>query len=628
MKIKTHQSGGIVYLPTVNRVEGAATTGTASSSSSSGDSKVPGFAKEMIALIKENGLNSDVSVFLNRLDKMLVRANDPTGENLSMRDILQAQQLANSVKQNYASYKTAEQSLESQDAWAEPATSARGWLYVIDNESKKVSTVAPTDFDPNKQTPLTNQDLMNYRRENPDMAFASDILDNLASSVGMKTITDYVSGIIKDFGKTNITGYSEKQTNSIKAGMDKIIDGSYGDFSKLLIAGPDGVYKINQESTLADQDLKAALNYIKTTLPNSFANTLKAKASAERYDPDAMLITMLYANTDRKIGADYDRTASEDAGIGRAGAGGGGSSAMVQHTLAETYAEGENGVPPTLLEISPADSRVPLAVYGQNVGKIRKESGGKEGTPMPVANLAQIREDAYGIANVTRDRTVVFGDQLIDPNEIGGIVYDGSDMYRVVLPAKTINGGKDIVPDFELQAQLDTLLENAGNQGADESTINRYLQQICPGAKYDPQTGRIDLPSDRKHAFLTFQGVAADNYIKFDKNSNYLTQSDFNADVYMEATKYGYANHKKNDPQRVEGSADSGWFFPGRTRNHLYKGNVFIPITSSMAGSMAYNQEYIPRSSYTNVTGRTIEHERQMSIKDQINSGARSTNWN
>lgn len=117
MKIKTYQSGGIVYLPTVNRNEGAGFPGTASSSSSSGDtSKVPGFAKEMIDMIKQNGLNSDVSVFLSQLDRMLVRAGDPTGENLSMRDILKAAQMANRVKQNYKSYDTAEKSLEAQDA--------------------------------------------------------------------------------------------------------------------------------------------------------------------------------------------------------------------------------------------------------------------------------------------------------------------------------------------------------------------------------------------------------------------------------------------------------------------------------------------------------------------------------
>ena len=126
MKIKVHQSGGIVYLPTVNRLEGAASSAASSSSSSSSETKVPGFAKELISLIKENGLDSDVTVFLNQLQRTLDLANDPTGENLSMRDVLRAAQTANRVKRNYESYKTAEQSLEAQDAWAEPATTARG----------------------------------------------------------------------------------------------------------------------------------------------------------------------------------------------------------------------------------------------------------------------------------------------------------------------------------------------------------------------------------------------------------------------------------------------------------------------------------------------------------------------
>ena len=62
MRIKTYQGGGIVYLPTVNQM-GAAQNTAASSGSSESAGKVPG-----------------------------------------------------RVKQNLAAYKTAEQSLESQDA--------------------------------------------------------------------------------------------------------------------------------------------------------------------------------------------------------------------------------------------------------------------------------------------------------------------------------------------------------------------------------------------------------------------------------------------------------------------------------------------------------------------------------
>lgn len=628
MKIKVYQSGGIVYLPTSNRQEGATTSASvaSSSSSSSDDSKVPGFAKELISLIKESGLDNDVTFFINRLQRTLDVTGDPSGQNISMREILSAAKMANKVKQSREFYDKAISSLESQDAWSEPAVSTSGGLYVLNSESGKVEVIKPQTYDSSVHRIMTNADVMEYRRNNSNAVFDTTTLNDLSNAVGMKTITDYIRGLIKDFGKTSITGYTEKKGNEIKTGMDKLLSLDSEDIYKLISAGPDGVYKINKESTLADQDLTAALNYIWTALPKHYKSTLIAKAVGEQYSPEALITMMIQYDTPRSITPSYDHSASADSG--HSGASGNESGAHVQHTLAETYAEGENAIPPTRLRITPDDSRVDISAYAQNVGKIRLDTGsGKEGKPMPVSNLAQIREDAYAIANVTRDRTVVFGDQLIDPNQIGGVVYDGSDVYRVVLPAKTINGGRDIVPDFELQEQLDEILENATNQGADESTINRYLQQACPGARYNSQTGQIELPADRKHAFLTFQGIAADNYIDFDKNSNYITKTDFNADAYMEATSYGYANHDKNDPKRVEGSADSGWFFPGRTKNHLYRGNVFMPISSPMAGSMGYNQEYIPRSSYTNITGREIEHERQMSIKDQFASGARLSNW-
>lgn len=73
MKIKIYQTGGIVYTPTVNRSNygEASNTGASSNNSSDDAGKVPGFAKELISLVKENGLDSDVQVFLNQVARTL-----------------------------------------------------------------------------------------------------------------------------------------------------------------------------------------------------------------------------------------------------------------------------------------------------------------------------------------------------------------------------------------------------------------------------------------------------------------------------------------------------------------------------------------------------------------------------
>lgn len=620
MKIKKYQTGGISYLPTTNRREQAAQTGAASSESVG---KVPGFTKEIIDLVKENGIETDVNVFLNRVGNILDMSSDPTGEHLTMREILKIQKLANSVKQNHAAYQTAEKSLEEQDAWGDVAITAGGSIYAQDRETRELKTLHPVEYLKNqdKYAVLTNADLMHLRRTNPGMSFNNAILDNLSSAVGMKTIVDYVQGIIEKFGTTTITGYSEKQSNAIRSGLEHIVSGDIGNYKGVMQGGPNGVYKISQEATIVDTGVEAALQYLIRTLPNAYKNALTAKAAAEGYDDRAMLFQMLVINSDRKITADYDKQASEE----RAGRSGntGSSSAVVQHTLAESYVDGENLGVPQRLQIAPEESTSSLYVYAQNAGPVWLNNGDKPGDVMPKVNLSQLFETAYGVRNDTSN-TVVFGDQLIDIDQIGGIMYDKSDMYRVVMPAKTINGGRDIVPDFELQEELNKLTESK----MDPATINRYLQELCPGAKYNEQTKSVELPSNKKHVFLAFKGVAADNYVDFNKDSKYLVQATTNPEVYMNATTYGLANPGKSDGKRTEGGASlNGWFKTSRTKNHLYTGMVFIPISGNIAGTMRYNQEYNSRDAYTNITGRAIEHDRSRQISDEFNSGTRSTNW-
>ena len=125
MKIKSYAGGGIAYLPTTT-IGGEAATAASSSSNSS---KVPGFADKIIDMVRSEGIDSDVSAFLNQVERTLNLANDPTGQNLSMREILQLARSASSIKTNYAMFKDAQKALDSEDAWGDVATDSRGFIY-------------------------------------------------------------------------------------------------------------------------------------------------------------------------------------------------------------------------------------------------------------------------------------------------------------------------------------------------------------------------------------------------------------------------------------------------------------------------------------------------------------------
>lgn len=623
MKIKSYAGGGIAYLPTTT-IGGEAATAASSSSNSS---KVPGFADKIIDMVRSEGIDSDVSAFLNQVERTLNLANDPTGQNLSMREILQLARSASSIKTNYTMFKEAQKALDSEDAWGDVATDSRGFIYTWNQESNKIEKVAPSAYNAEKQLALTNQDLLNFRWNNTDTRYDTSIITDVTKAVGMKTVSTYLIDLVKNFEQSEVTGYGSKTNSEIASGLKALVshlDTNGNTIGDLITAGPDGLYKLTQKATIKDAHIDKAINYLAQSLNSDMRHALVAKAAVEGYTPEAYLVELLDIYTGRSITADYDTTTSRVAN----GSGEGGSSgSKIQQTLAESYVTGSNVVPMQMIPIAPNNSKTTLYAPAQNVQSVRLDRSGQPGQPMPIANLRTVIQDSYAIGNVTNRGTVVFGDQLIDENQLNGLVYTGTDMYRVILPYKVENG-RHIIPDFELQNKLNDIVENGKNQGADITTINRYLNQECPGAWYNPETQTIELPNNRKHAFLTFGVQAASNYVDFNPDSDYITKANNpNVDVYKNAFQYGYATHGKNDEKSTEASGMGPALFGWGTKNKIYEGMVYLPISNDLAGTLGYNQGYTDKDLYTNVSGRYEEHEREMAIRDRINSGGLPTNW-
>ena len=622
MKIKLYAGGGIAYLPTTNARGEAATA----ASSSSNSSKVPGFADKIIDMVKSEGIDSDVNAFLNQVERTLNLANDPTGQNLSMKEILQLARAASSVKTNYTMFKDAQKALDTEDAWGDVATDSKGYIYTWNQESNKIEKVAPSAYNPEKQLALTNQDLLNFRWNNTDTKYNTSIITDVSKSVGMKTISTYLVDLIKKFEQSEVTGYGSKTNSEIASGLKALVnhsDTNGNTIGDLITAGPDGLYKLTQKATIKDAHIDKAINYLVQSLNNDMKHALVAKAAVEGYTPEAYLVELLDIYTGRSITADYDATTSKAA----SGGDGGSSGSKIQQTLAESYVTGSNAVPMQMIPIAPNNSKTTLYVPAQNVQSVRLDRSGQPGQPMPIANLRTVIQDSYALGNITNRGTIVFGDQLISNTQLNGLVYTGTDMYRVILPYKVVDG-RHIVPDFELQNKLNDIVENGKNQGADVTTINRYLNQECPGARYNPETETIELPNNRKHTFLTFGAQAASNYVDFNTDSDYITKvNEPNVDVYKNAVQYGYATHGKNDEKSVEASGmGPSWFGLG-TKNKIYEGMVYLPISNDLAGTLGYNQGYVDKEAYTNISGRYEDHEREMAIRDRMNSGGLPTNW-
>ena len=121
---RIYQSGGVVsYTPFIPN------SGTASTASSSGSTekqdKITGtLQKEIVDVLKENGIQSDVDTFLSQANAFLNKSQHLSSMSLfggssddySMTDLIQVLSMANRVKQNKAYYDTAADRLKEQDA--------------------------------------------------------------------------------------------------------------------------------------------------------------------------------------------------------------------------------------------------------------------------------------------------------------------------------------------------------------------------------------------------------------------------------------------------------------------------------------------------------------------------------
>ena len=155
---RKYQVGGVVYTPYLPAQAGTAqgtTSTSASSSTSSTPEKISGtMKKEVIDILKENGIPSDVDQFLqyanNFLDKSknlssysFIGGND---DDYDMSDLIKVQSLANKVKFNKALYDKANENLTKQYAWSEVALTDKGQMYVYDTEKGEVTKIDPSTY--------------------------------------------------------------------------------------------------------------------------------------------------------------------------------------------------------------------------------------------------------------------------------------------------------------------------------------------------------------------------------------------------------------------------------------------------------------------------------------------------
>ena len=614
---RKYQVGGIAYTPYLPAQTGSpqtsATAATTTGSSSSSSDKISGtMKKEIVDLLKENGIPSDVSVFLNTANRLLANSQSLSQlsifggdrEDYDISDLIKVQQLVNNVKYNKGLRDEAAAQITKENAGSEVAVSNSGELYVF-NSDGKLTTVSAKEYADNKDNyqVLTNSQLMYYRENQPELAFQTGILDDLHNTIGMGTITKYLRDTINAFGSDTLEGYTVKNPE-VKDGLQLLMQ-----------AGPDGYYKFTKEEEL--RDVNRALHYLYNGMSDNAKNLLKAKAAVEGGDPtnlndiSNLMYQALMEHTSRSTKVDFDKQATEYDPNLTGKKGGSSSENMVKDTYLYRVAS-LNG-PRKQVALAPKGSKIAdtglMITQGITNGAVIDNEGKRIGN-MSVDMMLQ-KAEAVKAADASK---IVLGNRILRPGEYGGVMFDSNQECNTVYLPYTFDGGQ-MVPDFDVFEKYNQLQRAiAGKFDMPKTEVDRLARDLglsTDDYNYDSSTNSLSLT--KATYFLTFGAIVGSGTIDLTAdNKRFLTKLDPDEGedykkAYDNMIKYGSTTRKKSD-LRI-GNYDSS------NEKQFYRGILYMAMPDAYRGTHLSMDEYINRDSVNNFGRRTELREQQIAVQ-------------
>ena len=627
MYIRKYQIGGIAYTPFIPtsatpQTKESSTGGTTKTTTK--DSKKAALEDDIIAILKENGIPSDVNAFLSMASSFLNKSSSLSSTSLfggsnddySMNDLIRLQAKANEIKFNKEKYNDAVANLNDENAWSDYAMDTVGNFYAINSDGKlikksasDVSKFAKGESDEEFQL-LTYSQLTGLRENG--LAFNTDILRDLENAYGKQSESTEIIKQIKDFSTNKLEGVTSKSAAANK-GMEI--------FSSLMEDGPDGYYKFTSEDQVKNENAAASL--IWSQIGSVTKNGIKRDIALRGGDPNSRTEQLneikrrIYSYAEMSYSVNFDSTTTKAAKA--SGSGSGGSEQLTEDNYLQMIGLGRL-TPGGIITITPHAAKI--ADTGTMVAQSYTAGAQVDNNfeQLGVMNLSQFKQKATALkAANTKDFT--FGNKVLSPEEIAAVVYDGSSEFAIVdLPYTTDNVGR-ITPAFN---KLDAFNKIQRELSKNPNMNNMKFAQICKENNIDPS--EIDRTSNsikfkKTMAFITFSAYAGDKTLDLsDDNKRYLEQVDPDKakliiDVYNNSVQYGDMNINKNS-KKIFGNFDDS------NKRHLYKGNVFAPIPDAFRALLLSGKgEYVGKDQMTDfasrVQARNYEVERAQQVREQ-----------
>ena len=622
MKIRKYQAGAIIYTPTPTGTATSAQQSTSSSSSSTEKSdKITGTVqKEIMDLMKQDGLPADVDDLLAFASRYLDKSSHlsdmslfgGTEKDYNMKDYIKILNLVQKAKYNKKLYENAAQQLSNEDAWDEVATDTFGRIWL--SNGKNLTKESSSKYAENQKEllekgyrPLTYRELSELRARN--LGFDDNgILEDLGKAKGMKSISDQLVDIVKKFEAYEVSSYRFTQGNDrIKdaTGRSYNVEAIKDGLTMLTSGGPSGYYKLTQKTKIDESNLDDALNYLWNSLDNSAQNTLRARLAVQGTNPNndkavkGFLTELIAFHTGEVTDVDFDSSATNYDPNGTGKKGGSSAESKVAQDYISRFATldlpvaGYDTIVPHAAKIADSGAMLVKTLNGGLVRDQKTKEGIKDVTIDDLLSRAEF-------AQAVDQSNISFGNKSLNRADLKKIAFQGGEVNVAMLPYKQDPTTGHIVPDFDSLNAFNQIQEILNEKGR----INEFrLAEECKkrgidynSIKYDDKSNTITFKNTMAFAYVT--GLAGDQTLDLsDDNKRMLSKldgddrSDF-ADIYNRIVTYNELGINKSSKKYNK--------FSNSNKNHIYEGRVYFAMPNAQRGLlMSSNGQYRDKSDFT-----------------------------
>ena len=617
--IQKYQAGyginPVTYTPqqrTLSDLSGGGASAPSSDSSSKGESEL--LSENMIKLLAQNSLSSDMKKFVN--DSQLFGSSLFSGSfdfgNTGLRVKTLLTYLTDMSRQKKL-FDDGLNIVKEVGGASEVAIAPEGGVYVIrDNEIQMVGVNSLKDG----ERPLSNLELAQIRESSPSAAFSTDMTLALSNATSMKEIRKVIDDQLKELGTTTNTvsgfGNPYRLTNE-SLSFFKSLELSSEELSGMSL---DQIYKVTKTSETQMDRVDAVLNGIYENLTSNMRTLLQLRAKQLGIkDINVMLTEYIskYLNHKKSLTLNIESTLSPS---GKRKS----SSSKDNNGLEDMELTN-----PQLLITGMGNYKTFDIVNGGRIGlhltgvELPLTKG--KGTPMGQTTLAEVAQSDY--TGILDFNNVSMGDQFIKGNLWDRVAIINGNIIRVDLPIdKNAEGLKPDLNSLNRLEEAQNELRQLGISIEEPSKMSRenidkvnevYSNHHLPYLYSNGAINTVDY-----HSFAVLKGQAEESAFT-DPDSEVLKGTLL--DVTNDNEREGF--------QRIISRYDSkyklnnGWGpFGG---DNVFEGSIYIPIIGNVISAGASSKGQVTADEAMQITARTQDLARRQALSQVYQKGTSNT---